>query len=103
MARKNEMNLKNEVAGVRKLSDLRSIGPAALKDFEVLGINSVEDLKTRDSIELYNQLCQITAKRHDPCVIDVFRAAIEQAKNPHLEPRKKNWWYWSKVRKQTLS
>lgn len=86
----------------RKLSDLRSIGPAALEDFKLLGIESVEALKGKNSMDLYEQLCRITKKRHDPCVIDVFRAAIEQAKNPQLEARKKNWWYWSKIRKQSL-
>lgn len=86
----------------RKLSDLRSIGPAAIEDFKLLGIESVEALKGKDSTDLYDKLCQITKKRHDPCVIDVFRAAIEQAKNPQLEAHKKNWWYWSKIRKQSL-
>jgi hypothetical protein len=86
---------------LRKLSDLRSIGPAALKDFKLLGIDRVEDLKKKNSINLYNQLCEITNVRHDPCVIDVFRTAIEQAKDPRLESQKKNWWYWSKHREQS--
>lgn len=86
----------------RKLSDLRSVGPAAVKDLKSLGIESVEALRNQNSMVLYKRLCEITKSCHDPCVIDVFRAAIEQARNPQLEARKKDWWYWSKIRKQSL-
>lgn len=82
-----------------KLSDLVSIGPAALKDFELLGISSVAELAKQNPNELYERLCDITNSHHDICVLDVFRAAVEQAKNPNLNPEKKNWWYWSRVRK----
>lgn len=86
----------------RRLSDLRSVGPATVKDFKLLGIESVDALKDQNSFDLYERLCEVTATRHDPCVIDVFRAAIEQARNPLLEARKKDWWYWSRIRKQSL-
>jgi hypothetical protein len=101
MANKKK-TLIGQTRDLRKLSGLRSIGPAAIKDFKLLGIDCVEALKDKDSMNLYQQLCNITNTRHDPCVIDVFRAAIEQAKDPQLEPRKKDWWYWSKIRKQSL-
>mgnify|MGYP002870006771 CR=1 FL=1 len=101
MTRKNNLALNCSVDS-RKLSDLRSVGPAAIQDLKLLGIESVEALKDRDSMDLYERLCKITSARHDPCVIDVFRAAVEQARNPGLEARKKDWWYWTKVRKQSL-
>lgn len=93
------MTNKKKSPDLRNLSDLRSIGPAALKDFKVLGIKSVDDLKNKKAMVLYEKLCEKTNARHDPCVIDVFRCAIEQANNPNLEPKKKNWWYWTKFRK----
>lgn len=93
---------RNQSANSRTLSSLRSVGPAAIKDLKLLGIESVDSLKDKESMDLYERLCRITNAKHDPCVIDVFRAAIEQARNPLLEARKKDWWYWSKVRKQSL-
>jgi hypothetical protein len=82
------------------LKDLHSVGPAAVKDFSILGITTVDQLKKMTAKILYDELCTATNVRHDPCVIDVFKAAIEQAKDPELEPEKCRWWYWTRVRKQ---
>lgn len=86
----------------RQLDDLYSVGPATVKDFNLLGITAVEQLKDKVAITLYDNLCKATKMRHDPCVIDVFRAAIEQAKDPALTREKCQWWYWTKVRKQGM-
>ena len=83
----------------QELADLVSIGPAALRDFQVLGIGSLEELALQDARCLYDRLCEISGAKHDPCVEDVFRAAIEQAKNPFLEAEKKQWHYWSRKRR----
>ena len=83
----------------RKLSDLVSVGPAAIKDFQLLGIRTVEQLKGKDPERLYHQLCSITDRNHDICVLDVFRAAIAQAEDALLPAEQKNWWYWSRERK----
>ena len=84
---------------VRKLSDLSGIGNAMLSDFDRLGIASVPDLARAEAQDLYDRLCKLSGSRQDPCVYDTFRCAIEQARNPDLEPAKRNWWYWSGVRK----
>lgn len=83
----------------KKLTTLRSIGKAAEKDFALLGINWVDELVGRDELSLYNELCQKTGVRHDPCVLDVFRCAVAQAENPELPAEQKDWWYWSTIRK----
>jgi nucleotidyltransferase/DNA polymerase involved in DNA repair len=82
----------------RQLSDLVSIGPAMLKDFELLGVRSVRELARRKPEKLYEQLCAATRQRVDICCLDVFRAAVAQAKNPRLPAAQKNWWYWSRQR-----
>ena len=79
-----------------KLSDLRNIGPAALKDFAQLGIGSVAQLQTCAADELFTRLQIITGQKHDPCVWDVFAAAIHQAKTGEA----KNWWAFTAERKQ---
>jgi hypothetical protein len=84
----------------RRLKDLVSVGPATLRDFERLGIRSVEQLANCDARELYERLSSLDGRRHDPCVEDVFRAAIAQARDPDLPQELKQWWTWSRIRKQ---
>ena len=82
----------------RRLKDLRGIGRAMLGDFEILGVNSVEQLAEKDPDELYHRLSRLTGKRQDPCVLDTFRCAVAQARDPLLAEEKRDWWYWSRVR-----
>ena len=42
--------------GVMQLSDLRNIGKAMLKDFDLLGISSVAQLAGQDADELYSRI-----------------------------------------------
>lgn len=85
----------------RELGDLASIGPAMLRDFEVLGIRSVDELARRNPERLYEQLCEVTGQRQDICCLDVFCAAVAQARNPRLPAAQRNWWYYSQQRKKT--
>jgi nucleotidyltransferase/DNA polymerase involved in DNA repair len=83
----------------RRLGDLVSIGPAMLKDFELLGIRSVAQLARQKPQSLYEKLCRVTGKSQDICVLDVFSAAVAQARNPQLPAEECQWWYWSRKRK----
>ena len=84
---------------VRRLEDLVSIGPAMLRDFELLGIRSVKQLSRHKPESLYEKLCRVTGKSQDICVLDTFRAAVAQARNPQLPAEQCQWWYWSRQRK----
>jgi len=77
------------------LAHLRNVGKAALADFKLLGISTVSELATKDADALYVQLCRVTRQRHDPCVHDVFAAAIHQAKTGEAV----NWWAYTPARK----
>jgi nucleotidyltransferase/DNA polymerase involved in DNA repair len=83
----------------RRLHDLISIGPAMLRDFELLGVRSVKQLARQDASRLYQRLCRITGQPIDICCQDVFSAAIAQARNPLLPAEQCQWWYWSRRRK----
>ena len=83
----------------RKLQDLVSIGPAMLRDFELLGIASVSQLSRQHPEKLYEKLCRITEQPVDICCLDVFCAAVAQARNPGLPVEQCQWWYWSRKRK----
>ncbi len=83
----------------RALEDLISVGPAIRRDFELLGIRTVAELARHEPKALYDRLCRKTGQRQDPCVLDVFCAAIAQARDPRLPLEQCKWWYWSAVRK----
>ncbi len=87
------------MSDTRTLRDLRSVGPATLRDFELLGIHTVAQLLQKNPQRLYDQLCKLTGQRQDPCVLDVFSCAIAQAKNPNLPAEQCDWFYWSRLRK----
>jgi hypothetical protein len=83
----------------RQLRDLYSVGPATVRDLKLLGITRVEQLVGKDARKLYERLGRLSGKRYDPCVLDVFSAAIAQARDPRLPEEKRRWWYWSRIRK----
>lgn len=86
-------------AQTRKLGELISIGPAMLRDFELLGIRSVGQLAKQDPKRMYKRLGRVAKQHLDICVLDVFEAAVAQARNPRLPAEKCQWWYWSRRRK----
>lgn len=85
----------------RRLEDLVSVGPAMLRDFDRLGIGSVAELARLDPRALYERLARVTGQRPDICVLDVFRAAVAQARNPRLPAEQSRWWWWKRRRFET--
>jgi hypothetical protein len=83
----------------RRLEDLISVGPAMLRDLERLGVRNMTQLARSKPHHLYRRLCRITGTRQDPCVLDVFCAAVAQARDPHLPAECCVWSYWSRKRK----
>lgn len=87
----------------RELRDLISVGPAMVRDFEMLGVRSVAELAKRDPKRMYEKLGQMMGRRQDPCVLDTFCAAVAQARSPRLPAEKCRWWWWSRRRKAAAS
>ena len=81
---------------VRNFSDLPNIGPAAAKDFELLGFKTPGELKGADPLELYNALSHITGSYQDPCVLDVFMSVTDFLDGNPPKP----WWDFTDQRKQ---
>lgn len=85
--------------GSQPLATLANVGKATLGDLALLGIRTRAQLARRDAYRLYERLCALTGRRHDPCVIDVFLAAISECRgNP---PR--DWWRFTAGRKRALA
>ena len=86
-----------------ELINLISIGPKMLRDLELLGVRTVAQLAKRNPKGMYDKLGRIMGQRQDPCVLDTFRAAVAQARNPRLPAEQCQWWWWSRKRKQTAT
>jgi hypothetical protein len=85
----------------RELGELISVGPAMLRDFKLLGIGSVRQLAKAEPEQMYRRLERLTGQPQDVCVLDTFRAAVAQARNPRLPAEQCQWWYWSRKRKDS--
>ena len=72
--------------------------PAGAGDFRLLGLSEPAQLAGRDPYALYDRLCAETGVRHDPCVIDVFIAAVRYMEGGPKRP----WWAFTAERKREL-
>jgi len=103
MKRKYSRNLKYSKLPAgnpqRELGDLVSVGPATVRALHSLGVRSVKQLARCEPDSLYNKLCRLRGRREDPCCLDVFAAAVAQARDSTLPVEKSVWWYWSRQRK----
>lgn len=86
-------------ADARQLRQIPNIGPAMVADFRLLGIDRPAQLVGRDPYQLYQQLCALTGVRHDPCVIDVFIAAVRFMEGAPAIP----WRHYTAERKARLA
>ena len=77
------------------LEQLPNIGPSLAGDLRLLGIVHPAELAQRDAFVLYRALCTATGKRHDPCVLDTFIAAVEFMRGGEPRP----WWLYTAQRK----
>lgn len=79
----------------RDLQRIPNIGPAMAYDLLRLGIRRQDELARRDPDALYAELSRMDGVRHDPCVRDVFAAAIDYAETGETQP----WWHFTPQRK----
>ncbi len=87
--------IPNNPATASRLEELPNIGPAMAADLRRIGINHPGQLAGKNAFVLYNRLCTISGKKHDPCVIDVFLSAIHYMESGDALP----WWKFTPARK----
>jgi hypothetical protein len=78
-----------------ELTAIPNIGPAVARKLERLDVTGLDDLRGRDPHELYDRLCVLDGRRHDPCLLDTFVAAVAYADGGPARP----WWEFSRERK----
>ena len=82
-----------------RLEEIPNIGPAIAADLRRLGIKSPGELPGRDPYEMYEDLCRITALRHDPCLLDVFISAVRFMEGAPKKP----WHAYTAERKREMA
>ena len=80
------------------LEQLPNVGPAVAADFRLLGLARPQDLLGRDPYALFEELCRLTGRRHDPCLLDTFIAAVRFMGGEPARP----WWAYTAERKRAL-
>jgi hypothetical protein len=81
------------------LTELMNVGTSVAAYFERAGITRIDQLAGKDPVELYEAICQIDARRHDPCLLDTIMSAVDQANGNPARP----WWNYTPHRKQLLT
>jgi hypothetical protein len=83
---------------ISQLTDFPNIGKAMARDLRLVNIHHPKDLIGKDGYQLYDELCKVTGKKHDPCVIDVFLSAVDFMKGGEAKP----WWNFTAERKEHM-
>ena len=78
-----------------QLTSIPNVGPAVARKLHALGIREPADLEGGDPHELFERLCALDGRRHDPCLLDTFVAAVAYADGAPARP----WWHYSRERK----
>lgn len=84
---------------VIRLDALPNIGKAMAEDLRLVGIDHPQKLIGQDPLILYSELCVKREQRQDPCVIDVFMAAIDFMEGGEPRP----WWSFTDKRKKLIA
>jgi hypothetical protein len=84
---------------IARLEYIPNVGRSIAGNLRRLGIKSPDDLPGRDPYALYDDLCRISGRRHDPCLLDTFIAAVRYMEGGPKTP----WWKFTPERKRTLA
>jgi hypothetical protein len=84
---------------ITNLEQIPNVGPAIAADLRLIGVACPGDLLGRDPYGMYDELCRVTGIRHDPCVIDVFIAAVRFMAGEPAKP----WWKYTPERKRVVA
>lgn len=90
--------MKVDRACVVALEDVPNVGKSVAGDLRQLGIRTPRQLAGRDPYALYEKLNRATGKRHDPCLLDTFIAAVRFVEGAPAYP----WWHYTAERKRAL-
>ncbi|WP_339133276.1 MAG: helix-hairpin-helix domain-containing protein [Candidatus Electrothrix sp. GW3-4] len=93
------MNPKKVIRNnVRVLTDLPNIGKSMERALLSIDIQQPNNLIGQSPSQMYEELCQKTAAKQDPCVLDVFISITRFMEGEDPKP----WWKYTRERKEYL-
>ncbi|WP_166658830.1 helix-hairpin-helix domain-containing protein [Kribbella sp. VKM Ac-2571] len=78
-----------------ELTSLMNVGPAVADYLSRAEITRIDQLASRDPVEIYETICERDQQRHDPCLLDTIMSAVDQANGNPMRP----WWTYIPERK----
>ena len=79
-----------------ELEQIPNVGPKIARKLRQIRIQHPSDLIGKDPYDLFDTLCHLDGKRHDPCLLDVFIAAVAFSEGGAARP----WWKYTAERKK---
>jgi hypothetical protein len=84
---------------ISRFEQIINIGPAMSRDFKRLGFERPQDLIGQAPLAMYQEICKLEQKFHDPCVLDTYMATVDYMNGG----RPRQWWDCTAKRKQQFS
>ena len=88
-----------DAASALRLEDIPNIGPSIADDLRGLDIFEPAQLVGLDPYDLYRRVSERAGVVMDPCLCDVFIAAVRFMEGGPVRP----WWYYTPERKARLA
>ena len=77
-----------------EFQSIPGIGQNIARDLVDLGYTRVDELRSEDPEEMYQNLIASRGRQIDRCVLCVFRCAKYFVANPVPDPELLKWWNW---------
>jgi len=84
---------------IKNLKNIPNVGPATIRYLKTVGINTPFELVGQDPYSMFHELCQVTNRQFDPCLLDVFISAVRFMEGAP----EKEWWQYTPERKEYLT
>jgi len=84
---------------VKDLQTIPNIGPATIKYLKLVGVHTPFELIGQNPYSMFEELCQVSGKQFDPCLLDVFISAVKFMEGAPA----KEWWQYTNERKDHLN
>jgi hypothetical protein len=79
---------------LKAFKTIPGVGNRIAQDLVDLGYSEVEELRSEDPEEMYQNLIALKGRHIDRCVLYVFRCATYFASQPVHDPELLKWWNW---------
>lgn len=83
---------------VKELHKIPNVGPATVRYLNSVGVHTPFELVGQNPYSMFDELCRISGKQFDPCLLDVFISAVKFMEGAPA----KEWWQYTEERKNHL-